>query len=116
MYIRDMLAETMRKYLGIVRTADQLKKGLEDVDYYLSIAEQIRYDSSVSAYANYSLKGILTLARAAITCAEVRKESRGAHYRSDYPQCLDAFSGSTLISFDSGSYHVWQDREKSYEN
>ena len=115
-YIRDMLAETMHKYLGIVRNEDDLKKGIGEVDYYLSVAEKIRYDSSVSAYTNYSLKAIITLARAAITCAEVRKESRGAHYRSDYPQCLDAFSGSTLISFDSGSYHVWQDREKSYEN
>ncbi len=116
MYIRDMLAETLRKYLGIVRTEDHLKKGIEDVDYYLSIAEQIHYDSSVSAYTNYSLKGILTLARTALTCAEVRKESRGAHYRSDFPQSSDNFSCSTLISCGSDGYHVWQDKEGSYEN
>ncbi len=116
MYIRDMLAETMRKYLGIVRTEDQLKKGIEDVEYYLSIAEQIQYDISVSAYTNFSLKGILSLAKAALVCAEARRESRGAHYRSDYPQSSDDFSCSTLISFGSSGYHVWPDKEGSYEN
>ena len=115
-YMKDMLADTMRKYLGIVRTEDHLRKGIEDIDYYLSVAEQIQYDSSVSAYANYSLKGILALAKATLTCAEARKECRGAHYRSDYPQSSDAFLCSTLISCDRNGYHVWQDKEGTYEN
>ena len=115
-YMKDMLADTMRKYLGIVRTEDHLRKGIEDIDYYLSVAEQIQYDSSVSAYTNYSLKGTLALAKATLTCAEARKESRGAHYRSDYPQSSDAFLCSTLISCDRNGYHVWQDKEGTYEN
>lgn len=116
MYIRDMMAETMQNYLGIVRIADDLKKGIGDIDYYLSIVEQIHYDSSVSAYTNYSLECILSLAKAVLICAEARKESRGAHYRSDFPESSDDFSGSTLVSFDGGSYRVWLDKEGSYEN
>ena len=87
MYIRDMLAETMQKRLGIMRDEANLSKGLEDVDYYLSVAERIRYDSSVMPYFNYSLVAILTLARATMTCALSRREIRGAHYRSDFSHC-----------------------------
>ena len=79
-HIREMLADTMRKCMGIVRTEELLDLGIEDVDYYLSVADRIQYDGSVSAYQNYSLTGILTLARAALTCAKARQESRGAHH------------------------------------
>ncbi len=116
MYMRESLAETMRQQLGIVRTEDDLKKGIEDVEYELSVAEKIRYDGSVSAYTNYSLKAILTVARATLTCAEARRESRGAHYRSDHPEPQKTPACATLIAYEGGAYKVWQDTEKAYEN
>ena len=116
MYMRDMLAETMKENLGIVRSSASLQKGLEDVDHYLSVADRINYDASVSAYSNYSLMGILTLARAVLTCADFRKESRGAHYREDHPDTLDEYAYATLISYDNSSFHVDLDRDKAYEN
>lgn len=116
MYIRDMLAETMQKHLGIVRSEESLDRGLEDVDYYLSIADKIRYDSSVMPYFNYSLTGILTTARATLACAKARKESRGAHFRSDHPQMEEAYHASTIISYDDGNYTVRLDQEQAYES
>ena len=115
-YMRDMLAETMRKHLGIVRTEESIAKGIKDVEYYQSVAEHLRYDASVSAYANYSLTGILATARASLSCALARKESRGAHYRSDAPLTLDDYAFATLISYDDGAYHVRLDREQAYES
>ena len=106
----------MQKRLGIVREEASLRQGIADIDYDLSVAERIRYDSSVMPYFNYSLTGILTLARATITCAEARKESRGAHYRSDYPEPDDAWRYATLISYDGGKYSVRLDKEQSYES
>ncbi len=116
MYVRDMLAETMQKHMGIMRDEAGLAQGLEDVDYYLSIADRLRYDSSVLPYFNYSLTGILTTARAALTCAKARKESRGAHLRSDYPQADEALHAATIISYDEGNYTVRWDKEQSYES
>ena len=115
-YVRDMLADTMQKRLGIVREETSLRQGIADIDYDLSVAERIRYDSSVMPYFNYSLTGILTLARATLTCAEARKESRGAHFRSDYPEPDDAWRFASLISYDGGKYSVRLDKEQSYES
>ncbi len=116
MYIRDMLAETMQKRLGIAREETSLKKGLEDVDYYLSIAERIRYDNSVLPYYNYSLTGILTAARATLACAISRRESRGAHYRTDCTNTDQAYACATLITWDDGNYNVRLDKELEYES
>ena len=116
MHLRDMLADTMNRDMSIVRTESTLKEGMNDVDYYLSVAGQIRYDSSESAYTNYSLTGILTLARAALTCALSRAESRGAHYRSDHPGTDDDLASATLISYDDGAYNTRLDKERIYEN
>ncbi len=115
-YIRDMLVDTMRKNMSIIRTEELLKKGIDDVDYDVSVAKRICYDSGVSTYTNYSLTGILALARAALTCARFRKESRGAHYRSDYPSTSSDFAYATLIAYDDGAYNVRLDMEKEYES
>ena len=116
MYIRDMLAETMQKRLGIVRDEANLTKGLEDIDYYLSIAGRLNYDASVMPYFNYSLTAILTLARATVTCALSRRESRGAHYRSDFPKTDAALQAATIIAYDGGNYSVRLDEERAYES
>ncbi len=116
MYIRDMLAESMQRNLGIVRDDARLSAGLEDVEYDLSVADRIRYDSSVMPYFNYSLTGILTLAKAVLVCARSRTESRGAHWRSDYPETDPAFGDATVIAYDEGRYTVRRDKERAYEN
>lgn len=115
-YMRDMLAETMQRHMGIVRTQESLDKGIESVAYYQSLAEHLRYDAGVSAYANYSLPGILATARASLCCAQARAESRGAHCRSDARETRDDYAYATLISYDNGTYRTWLDREQAYES
>lgn len=116
MYIRDMLAETMQKRLGIVRDEANLMKGVDDIDYYLSIAGRLNYDPNVMPYFNYSLTAILTLARATVTCALSRRESRGAHWRSDFPRTDAALQAATIIAYDGGNYSVRLDEERAYES
>lgn len=115
-YIRDMLAETMRDDLGIVRSAEKLQHGIDDVSFYLSVADKIHYDSSELAYFGYSLTGILTLAKATLICAQSREESRGAHYRSDHPASKDDHKAATIIRYDNGEYRTYPDTEGKYES
>ena len=111
-----ILSENMKADLGIVRDEDKLRKGIEDVTYYLSIADKIRFDTSEMPYLGFSLKAILTLARATLTCAMFRQESRGAHIRSDHPETKEDWAVPTIISYDDGAYNTRLDTEKEYES
>lgn len=103
-YVRQELADIMNANLGITRTGDKLKQGIESMDYYLSISDKLIYDSEISPYQGYSLKAILTLARAILTCADERKETRGAHIREDYPESSPGYQCATVISYDNGNF------------
>lgn len=116
MYIRQMLAETMQKHLGISRNEASLEEGIRDVDYYLSVSDQITFDNSVLLYELYSLKSLLILAKAVLLCARERRESRGAHFRSDYPSRSEEEKWSTLITCEEGAMRVFRDKELSYES
>ena len=115
-YLEDLVAETLKEDLGIVRDEERLLNGLKDVDYYLSVVEKLKYDKSEMPYLGFSVAGILTLAKAALTCALFRKESRGAHYRSDYPETKEEWQAATIISCDDGKFNVRLDSENAYES
>ena len=115
-YLEDLVAETLKEDLGIVREEERLLNGLKDVDYYLSVVEKLKYDKSEMPYLGFSVTGILTLAKVALTCALFRKESRGAHYRSDYPETKEEWQAATIISYDDGKFNVRLDSENIYES
>ena len=115
MYIKGLLADILREDLGIVRDKAKLEKGIEDVEYYLSVADKIHYDRSEMAYLGYSLVGILNLAKAVLLSAKFREESRGAHVRADFPETREDYAKATVISYDNGEFHLRLDREGEYE-
>ncbi|MGN0421671.1 MAG: FAD-dependent oxidoreductase [Lachnospiraceae bacterium] len=105
-YVKQDMAKIMNEDLGITRTEQKLKQGIEGIDYYLSVSEKLAFDCEISPYQAYSLQGMLTLARAVLTCAEARKETRGSHIREDYPESLEKFKCATKISYDNGKFAV----------
>lgn len=115
MYVRGMLADTVSNSLGIVRDKASLDNGITDIDYYLGIANKINYDRSELEYFNYSLEGILTIAKAALIAAQSRCESRGAHQRKDHPESSDDYKAATIISYDSGRFSTRLTGEDDYE-
>ena len=116
MYIRNMVEESMWNLLGIVRDEKTLDRGIDELTYYIDIASKVHYDSTVLPYFNYSLEGILTLAKATLVSARSRKESRGAHFRSDFPETKDEYKAATIISYDGGEYNVRLDLQGQYES
>lgn len=111
-YVRQDIAKIINSDLGITRTGEKLRSGIDSMDHYLSICGKLKFDCEISPYQSYSLEGMITLARAVLTCAEARKETRGAHIREDYPQRSDDLCCSTLISYSSGKFETKFVKEK----
>ena len=96
--MRKMLAEVLNRDLGIVREEKELKRALEEIEQML-IRSQTGYDESVDVFENEELQAVLWLAKALVMSAMARKESRGAHTRSDYPETKEEFRRTTVVEW-----------------
>ena len=105
-YIRYEIAKIMNECLGITRTEEKMSEGIKSIDYYLSISEKLVYDSDVSPYIGYSLRPMLILARAILTSALNRKETRGTHIREDYPELSDEYALCSLCEYQDGEHNI----------
>lgn len=110
-YIRHEIAKLMNESLGIVRTEDKLSEGIRSVDYFISISDKLMYDSDVSPYVGYSIRPMLILARAILTSALSRKETRGAHIRKDYPLRSEEYDACSVCDYQNGAHHVSYEKE-----
>lgn len=105
-YVRNEIAKLMNDCLGITRTEEKLKEGIDGIDYYLSISDKLVFDSDVSPYVGYSIKPMLLLARAILTSALERKETRCAHIRDDYPERSAEFERCSVCAYVNGEHRV----------
>ena len=105
-YIRYEISKLMNDCLGITRTEEKLTEGINSVDYYLSISDKLMYDSDVSPYVGYSIRPMLLLARAILTSALARKETRGAHIRKDYPERSEEYNCCSICVYQDGEHRV----------
>jgi succinate dehydrogenase/fumarate reductase flavoprotein subunit len=93
--IKRELQKLMNQNVGIARDEKGLRDALSEID---RLQDEMENDMSISTIRRYNtdlldaieLKNMLLCARLIATCAEMRKESRGAHLRLDYPDKDDA--------------------------
>jgi fumarate reductase flavoprotein subunit len=93
--IRNAMGETMMGKVGIFRTGDELEEAVAEITAMLADCDKAVLRSKVPGMNPeltfaLRLKGMLRLALVTARGALLRTESRGAHYRSDYPLRDDA--------------------------
>jgi succinate dehydrogenase/fumarate reductase flavoprotein subunit len=84
--MRKDLQATMWRTLGIVRTRDQMQKGLAEVQSIERRLENAEPAGARSLMLHAQMANSLLVARTCLSVALTREESRGAHYRTDFPE------------------------------
>lgn len=82
---RLKLQKVMVRYAGLRRTGTMLRKGMEELQRQLPI-----FQSELTKKEEFEFANMLTSSMLVTRAALERTESRGAHYREDYPQRDDA--------------------------
>ncbi len=91
--MKNKLKEIMWKGAGIVRSEKSLSTAIEELN---ELQEKFGRQAKCLNKYEYELKNMLTVAKLIATSALQRKESRGAHYRLDYPNTNEACVHSIL--------------------
>ena len=92
--LRRELGKVMWEKVGIVRSGDKLKQALSEIAMHRERAEQIFAPGGRAFNLTWQqaldLRNLLTASDLIAQCALAREDSRGAHYREDFPQADDA--------------------------
>lgn len=76
---------TMSDYVGIVRNNERLKRANRRLDLLHEETESLYERTEVSPQL-CQVRNMITVAYLIVKSAELRKESRGLHYNTDYPE------------------------------
>lgn len=95
--MREDLRQQMWFHLGIVRERESLETGLAYVDENLKALRTLDVRGARALAAAMELEAMLETARLGLTAALTRTESRGAHYRDDFPEQDDANWLKTVV-------------------
>lgn len=81
------LKEIMSSYVGIVRSSVRLKRAFDRLHILYEETEQL-YNSTTISPQLCELRNLITIAYLITRSAATRRESRGLHYTTDYPDKL----------------------------
>jgi succinate dehydrogenase / fumarate reductase flavoprotein subunit len=99
--IQHELQERMQELVGIVRNEAEMKKGLEVVLALKDRARQVtapgNREYNPGWHTALDLENLLTVSEAVARAALERKESRGAHFREDFPSKDAAWGKTSLV-------------------
>ena len=101
--VQHELQELMQDLVGIVRREDEMRRALEGILALRARAAQVgasgNREYNPGWHTALDLKHLLTVSEAVTRSALERKESRGGHFRDDYPQKDDAFATFNVVTY-----------------
>jgi succinate dehydrogenase / fumarate reductase flavoprotein subunit len=99
--IQHDLQETMQKLVGIVRIEDEMRHALTELDRLRARAARVAVpgnrEYNPGWHTALDLGNLLTVSEAVTRCAIERKESRGGHFRDDFPDKSPEFATVNIV-------------------
>jgi succinate dehydrogenase / fumarate reductase flavoprotein subunit len=94
--IQYALQETMQDLVGIVRVENEMQQAIEKIAEYKdqekTVAAPGNREYNPGWHTALDLNSLLTVSEAVARAGAARKESRGAHFREDFPEKSDEFA------------------------
>lgn len=84
--IHTQLRSALWEYMGIAKTEETLKTGLEELSQIRKDVSNLRATNSDEIRAALEASHILDLGQIIATASLIRKETRGNYWRAEYPQ------------------------------
>jgi len=104
--VHRKLQDSMQSLVGIYRTEQDLKRGIEAIRSLRNEAKTMRVEGSRAFNPGWhlarDLDNMLLVSEAIARCALQRKESRGAHARLDYPNLDPALGRVNSVAVREG--------------
>lgn len=88
---------------GIIRHGDELNRALQELEVLQRCFVQGQPESEGSLSIYFEVRSMLRAAMAVVSAAVFRKESRGAHFREDFPVSKPEMAKSICLELDRGS-------------
>ena len=97
------LQDLMQNLVGIVRREDEMQQAIEGIGKLWKRAADVgvvgNRDYNPGWHTALDLKNLLTVSEAITKSAIERKESRGGHFREDYPAKDEAFAKFNVVNY-----------------
>ncbi len=99
--LHEELEKNMQRNVGIIRTEDELKAGIEQIERIREEAGKAKAKGASQFNPGWhealALRNLLITAEAVGKAALIREESRGAHTRSDFPGELEQWLKYNIV-------------------
>ena len=99
--LQHELQETMQDLVGIVRREGEMKRALEELAKLRRRSERVKVpgnrEFNPGWHTALDLPNLFTVSEAVARCALERQESRGAHFREDFPDKDPAWGKMNLV-------------------
>ncbi len=108
--LRDRIGTFMPEYMGVARTEADMKKALSEIESLRADVPRLRAPETRRFNLGWieaiEVPSMLDVAELMVKSALSRKESRGAHFRDDYPQTDPARPKHTRVKKRGSSLEV----------